>query len=105
MTVESRPSNNLTQTDQQGTGPDLHRPEIRKLLKRYWLTNVAITIVLLVVWAIAGLGCGVLAQGINPQGIGTVGMLIKFAVTLSLTPLCPGPSEKTQRMIDSVREP
>ncbi len=43
--------------------------------------------------------------GINAQGIGTVGMLLNFAVTLSLTPFCKGPSEAVKDMVDSVREP
>jgi cation/acetate symporter len=43
--------------------------------------------------------------GIGPQGIGTVGMLLNFAVTLGLTPFFPPPSEKVQRMIDAIREP
>jgi len=43
--------------------------------------------------------------GINAQGIGTVGMVINFAVTLALTPLCKGPSEATQRMVEAIREP
>ncbi|MCA9744002.1 MAG: cation acetate symporter [Deferribacteres bacterium] len=48
---------------------------------------------------------GVFDSGINPQGIGTIGMLINFAVTLGLTPFFPKPGEKIQDMIDSVREP
>jgi cation/acetate symporter len=48
---------------------------------------------------------GLFEKGINPQGIGVVGMLLNFAVTLLLTPLFPAPSAKTQEMIDSVREP
>ena len=43
--------------------------------------------------------------GIGPQGIGTVGMLLNFAVTLALTPLFPAPSEEVQRMVDAIREP
>ena len=43
--------------------------------------------------------------GINAQGIGTVGMVINFIVTLSLTPLFPPPSQATQDLVDSVREP
>jgi len=43
--------------------------------------------------------------GINAQGIGTIGMLLNFAVTLALTPLFPPPSEKIKDLIDSVREP
>ncbi len=48
---------------------------------------------------------GIFDRGINPQGIGTVGMLINFVVALALTPLFPPPSEKIQKMIDLVREP
>jgi cation/acetate symporter len=43
--------------------------------------------------------------GIGPQGIGTVGMLLNFAVTLSLTPFFPPPSPEVQRMVDAIREP
>lgn len=43
--------------------------------------------------------------GINAQGIGTVGMLINFIVTLGLTPFFSGPSEKVKALVDSVREP
>jgi cation/acetate symporter len=43
--------------------------------------------------------------GINAQGIGTLGMLLNFVVTLALTPLFPPPSQATQDLVDSVREP
>ena len=42
------------------SGPDLHKPEVRVSLKRYWRKNVIFTVVLLVFWTAAGLGCGVL---------------------------------------------
>jgi cation/acetate symporter len=48
---------------------------------------------------------GLTDAGIDPQGIGSVGMLINFTVTLALTPLFRGPSEDTRRLIDSIREP
>ena len=48
---------------------------------------------------------GFLETGVNPQGIGVIGMLLNFAVTLSLTPLFEAPSKEAQRMVDSVREP
>jgi len=48
---------------------------------------------------------GLFANGINPQGIGSVGMVLNFAVTLGLTPFCQGPSEAVKDMVDSVREP
>ncbi len=43
--------------------------------------------------------------GIGPQGIGIVGMLINFAVTLALTPLTRAPSESVREMIDRIHEP
>ena len=43
--------------------------------------------------------------GIHAQGIGTIGMLLNFAVTLGLTPLCAPPADKIKAMIDAVREP
>jgi len=43
--------------------------------------------------------------GIGPQGIGTVGMLLNFCVTLGLTPFFPPPSLEVQRMVDAIREP
>lgn len=44
----------------QKAGPDLHDPEIHALLDRYWRTNVLIMFSLLAIWAIVGLGCGIL---------------------------------------------
>ena len=43
--------------------------------------------------------------GINAQGIGTIGMLVNFAVTLGLMPLFPPPPPSVQAMVDSIREP
>lgn len=43
--------------------------------------------------------------GIDAMGIGTIGMLLNVVVTLALVPFCKKPSEKTCRLIDSVREP
>jgi cation/acetate symporter len=48
---------------------------------------------------------GIFERGLNPQGIGVVGMLLNFGVTLALTPLFAAPSAESQAMIDSVREP
>ena len=48
---------------------------------------------------------GIFERGISPQGIGAIGMLLNFAVTLSLTPLCKPPSPASQDMVDVVREP
>jgi cation/acetate symporter len=43
--------------------------------------------------------------GIGPQGIGLVGMLINFIVTLGLTPLTRAPSASVREMIDRIHEP
>ena len=43
--------------------------------------------------------------GIGPQGIGVVGMMLNFAVTLGLTPFFPEPDESVQKLIMSIREP
>ena len=43
--------------------------------------------------------------GIGPQGIGVVGMLLNFGVTIALTPMFPPPSSSVRDMIESIREP
>ena len=48
---------------------------------------------------------GIFEKGINPQGVGTVGMLLNFIVTLILMPFFRAPDKKVQNMVDSVREP
>lgn len=48
---------------------------------------------------------GLTEAGINPQGIGVLGMIVNFAVTLILTPFFPAPRREVQDMVDSVREP
>lgn len=48
---------------------------------------------------------GITSQGIDPQGIGTLGMLVNFAVTLALTPFFAPPSKRVMEMVDKVREP
>jgi cation/acetate symporter len=48
---------------------------------------------------------GMFERGISPQGIGALGALLNFAVTLSLTPFCAAPSAAARDMVDQVREP
>jgi len=43
--------------------------------------------------------------GISPQGIGTAGMLINFAVTLTISRLTPPPPQHVQDLVESVRVP
>ncbi len=48
---------------------------------------------------------GLPTDGVNPQGVGFLGMVLNFLVTLVLAPFFPAPSAKTAALIDSVREP
>jgi cation/acetate symporter len=43
--------------------------------------------------------------GIGPQGIGVVGMLLNFAITIGLTPFFAAPSEAVRDMIENIHEP
>ncbi len=46
--------------NRQESSPDIHEPGVRASLKQYWRKNIVLTIILLSIWAAAGLGCGVL---------------------------------------------
>ena len=43
--------------------------------------------------------------GISPEGIGTLGMLINFGVSLSLSRFYPPPPEEIQTMVEDIRHP
>ena len=43
--------------------------------------------------------------GISPEGIGTVGMVINFALATIVSRLTPPPSEAVQRLVDEIRVP
>ncbi|MCA9731215.1 MAG: cation acetate symporter [Deferribacteres bacterium] len=43
--------------------------------------------------------------GISPEGIGTLGMLLNFIVTLVVTKFTPAPPEKIQHLVENVRVP
>ena len=50
---------------------DLNDARVTAAIDRYWRSNVLIMAVLLVIWAVAGLGCGVLlADWLNQWMIG-----------------------------------
>ncbi len=54
-----------------GGGPDVRDPRIAAAIRRYWRRNVRIMVVLLAIWAFAGLGCGVLfADWLNQFRLG-----------------------------------
>ena len=44
-------------------------------------------------------------MGITPEGIGFIGMLLNFGVTLSLSRLTPPPPEEVQEMVESIHLP
>jgi cation/acetate symporter len=43
--------------------------------------------------------------GINAQGIGVVGMVLNFAVTVTVTKLTPAPPQRVQDMVEQIRYP
>jgi cation/acetate symporter len=43
--------------------------------------------------------------GISPQGIGTIGMLINFAVSITVSLLTPRPPKHIEDLVDSIRMP
>ena len=43
--------------------------------------------------------------GISPEGIGVVGMLLNFGVTLAISRFTPPPSEEVQAMVEEIRLP
>ena len=51
--------------------PDVHDPHVAACIDRYWRHNVRLMLVLLAVWAFAGLGCGVVfADWLNQFRVG-----------------------------------
>ena len=43
--------------------------------------------------------------GISPEGIGTLGMLVNLAVSLTVRTIFPNPPEEVQEMVESIRYP
>ncbi len=60
--------------------PDVRDPRVKACIDRYWRSNVRIMGVLLLIWAIAGLGCGILfADFLNRFAIGGIPLGFWFA--------------------------
>lgn len=58
---------------------NVHDPRIAASIDRYWRKNVAIMIVLLAIWATAGLGCGILfADWLNQYNLPGTGFPLGF---------------------------
>ena len=79
-TPSSDPDSQTPQTaDQRNAEPDFARPEVHILLERYWRKNLRITIILLLIWAAVGLGCGVLlADQLNRYKLPGTGFPLGF---------------------------
>ena len=62
----------MTEQEQQAAAPPQARSAAEaEALKRYWRANVTIMSVLLTIWAIVGLGCGILfADTLNQFKLG-----------------------------------
>ena len=61
----------MPDSSRHGGGPDVRDPRIAAAIQRYWRRNVRIMVVLLAIWAFAGLGCGVLfADWLNQFRLG-----------------------------------
>ena len=62
----------MTDQEQAPPAPSSGDPDaVAEALKRYWRSNVLIMTVLLTIWAIVGLGCGILfADVLNQYKIG-----------------------------------
>jgi cation/acetate symporter len=44
-------------------------------------------------------------MGISPEGIGSVGMIINFVVTIAVSHMTPPPPQDVQDMVESIRIP
>ena len=61
----------MSDNEKPSSSVDLNDPRVTAAIDRYWKKNVKIMVVLLAIWAFAGLGCGVLfADVLNEYSLG-----------------------------------
>ena len=61
------------------SGPDLHDPAVHAALERYWRSNLRIMVVLLLFWAAASFGGGILlAEWLNQYRLPGTGLPLGF---------------------------
>ncbi len=61
----------MNHQDKTAENIDLHDPRIVESIDRYWRKNMLIMVLLLIIWAVVGLGCGVLlADRLNQFALG-----------------------------------
>ncbi len=66
---DASPGNGPSRPD--SAHPKIRDPRAREFVLRHWRANLRITLTLLVLWALAGLGCGVIfAEKLNAVRIG-----------------------------------
>ena len=61
----------MNHQDKTAENIDLHDPRVVQSIDRYWRKNMLIMVLLLIIWAVVGLGCGVLlADRLNHFALG-----------------------------------
>ena len=69
------------------------------------LTGLTFTTIYIVLFKFGGIPADYQLLGISPEGIGTVGMLVNFVVTIGVSLATPRPPESVQEMVESIRLP
>ncbi|MEM7736667.1 MAG: sodium:solute symporter family protein [Deinococcota bacterium] len=69
------------------------------------ITGIAFTSVYIITTAPGMMGMDPWLFGISPQGIGTIGMLVNFAVTYGVSRNTPPPSANMQAFVENIRYP
>ena len=87
---------------QAADAPPVSQPSVMRTLDKWHQA------LLIIVLALPFLGQGTPDQwlfGISPEGIGTLFMLINFAVAIPVSLLTPKPPEHIARLVETIRIP